>query len=46
MKDQCNWMLDPQVFLQIQEIWGPLEHTGSDTEDCPGSVVDGCWHLK
>ena len=25
MKDQSDWMLDPQVFQQIQERWVPLE---------------------
>ena len=25
MKDWSDWMLDPQVFQQIQERWGPLE---------------------
>ena len=25
MKDRSDWMLDPQIFQQIQKRWGPLE---------------------
>ena len=25
MKDQCNWMINPSVFQQIQQSMGPLQ---------------------